>query len=347
MFTRFGDLPPELRLDIWELALRPRTYRGLHYLSVAECSEADIAAARECSEYREQLFRLGLPASPTSYHLNKILGVGQCSYTPHDSRLYKVWNHPGQEWFEGNRSMCAWDAGLETACLESRYVFLKALSRQNRYLQAKLRLIQIQHGNETAFFRVHSARDMIVLNFDDKNSFTNESDNWVRLLRRSPMYRLPGVVGNIALEYDPAWRLVPFSKLKEALTEPTALGVAVRVFSAWVRGESFGHCLWLVDRAMYSSDLLHSNEWPNRKVFSDQENYYIETNWEEHEFWSRTSAERCCAWAFVSRLKCWDLLRCLETKSPSRAMQSGHCCFRVLARVHAPGPGMLKKRLTS
>ncbi|KAF4978579.1 hypothetical protein FZEAL_5071 [Fusarium zealandicum] len=96
-FYLFGQLPPELRDEIWRFALRPRQ-RGVQVFHVKEITPSDL-----------NRFRVQAPAcKPPNHDLN--------SEADSDSPC----------WIRNNPSTYLIDRGLWTACRESRWVIQQA-----------------------------------------------------------------------------------------------------------------------------------------------------------------------------------------------------------------------------
>lgn len=99
-FHKFPDLPPELRIQIWKAACRPRstTECGLHYVHV-DTVEGDW-------EYDESEYEELEHIEPRIAHL---------------SAFKRLSDDP----IRGTTSAYLWDAGLWTACKESRLAITK------------------------------------------------------------------------------------------------------------------------------------------------------------------------------------------------------------------------------
>ena len=103
MFHHFRRLPVELRLLIWEFAVRPRG-RGVHYFSIVDMRKHSDNPLRQLAvpdpaDEDEVTYAVSAPMVPSS--------PGGCSWTTRNCSVY------------------LWDAGLWTACRESRSVLEK------------------------------------------------------------------------------------------------------------------------------------------------------------------------------------------------------------------------------
>ncbi|RGP74033.1 hypothetical protein FSPOR_1728 [Fusarium sporotrichioides] len=113
-FHGFPKLPPELRFKIWKAACLPRTYydHGIHYVSVDVVEEdwrtGDVVALDKNLEGYDEEFDMMSHAA--DYITLKALNVSK-------NRLV------GAQTTTNHRKESAylWDAGLWTACRESRY----------------------------------------------------------------------------------------------------------------------------------------------------------------------------------------------------------------------------------
>ncbi|CAH0005032.1 unnamed protein product [Clonostachys byssicola] len=121
-FRFFPDLPYELREQIWQQAIRPsaKNYSGIQHFSILHSN-----MKFESTAFKPKL----IPSSrgvPTS-----------C-----DEGITFAAEIPGTEGAEANRSAYMWDAGLWTACWESRQIILrhweiKKWSEKRRNFQAE------------------------------------------------------------------------------------------------------------------------------------------------------------------------------------------------------------------
>ena len=113
-FHRFGELPFELRSTIWHMAMRPAGIRGVHRFSIipglrnrvnASLGHSALAVRHEDDQEAKNIdFQVSAPPNNNS--------------PPDDA-------HPAYSWGLGNHSTYLWDAGLWTACAESRRLMMK------------------------------------------------------------------------------------------------------------------------------------------------------------------------------------------------------------------------------
>lgn len=100
-FDLFASLPCELRLEIWKFAIRPAG-RGIHRFSIfnKQTDRDDPSRRLAITNTRDGQQVRHTATAP------RIPGARECS------------------WTEGNASAYLWDAGLWTACRESREVIV-------------------------------------------------------------------------------------------------------------------------------------------------------------------------------------------------------------------------------
>lgn len=212
-FHYFPRLPPELRLQIWELAIRPEGH-GIHYFS--------FSRTRNKSHERELIHELSSLTLVDHDFLenDKRPCLSQHSHVGPMIRLCKKSEPAGSEtaeysWFKRNRSYSFWDAGLWSACRESRYVVLRYLELNKEMVEDACLALAHHHG-EHIYLRVQSRNDLFCLKLDDLSNAT--SAEWKYLLSQFPIAwlrplkdpgnqsdRHPWQPQHIAFEYHPHW----------------------------------------------------------------------------------------------------------------------------------------------
>ncbi|KAK7426998.1 hypothetical protein QQZ08_006425 [Neonectria magnoliae] len=284
-FKRFPDLPYELRRKIWERATHPSGYDGgLHHFFITASDSAirntmanlvflDPGRQERVREYR-----------------HPIAAVPKFSDLQNKSPLVT-----------SNWSAYFWDAGLWTACLESRRVMKqhynyqqirrtqKAFLRYFRRVSAEIyhsAALLIEHwdvplmatvpqtGGEWQLV-VNTYRDVFCLTLESW-SRTIDWDKIVFDLYFTPDFPLHGCVRYIAMEFDDTWNINHPEDFIELLREDSPRGFLARGIHActFEQADCF---IWLIDR----------QTWPRKRtldeptIFYDCKKVYIETDFKD------------------------------------------------------------------
>lgn len=183
-FRQFRDLPAELRLMIWNMAIRPVDVPSAHVFTVFNSE----------NEQEQQ----------TLASQSLIPGSSKCGLA---APRYSSASHAS--WSDKNPSAYMVDAGLWTACYESRYEMERAYKQslfragQNLYDSPCTAIIPASSG-EDLHITVRPTTDLFIL-----QPFRAETIDWVNLGKNIPFFRrlieANFEAEHIALEYDPSW----------------------------------------------------------------------------------------------------------------------------------------------
>lgn len=268
-FHYFPKLPPELRITIWEMAIRPRDIRGVHYFSLfkstgdRESPLLDLAVAnRQLSEYEKK-------------YETFLLNIEHRAAAP---RVAAYRNHaypPEYSWFKDNRSLYAWDAGLFNACWESSWIISKSIKPGLVFHEW---VIKVRHNRETVYLRDHR-QDLFCFEFEREDVEASMSIRWGVLLPQLSFGRFALSPSNIAFEFHPNWvtSLPEKGEPFDLHREPSPRGLVARVFDAFCRREIPSHIsVWLIDRSIRVSNktspwVVKVSPW----VFSDLQHTYV------------------------------------------------------------------------
>lgn len=270
IFHHFTSLPYELRLNIWEFAVRPtHNDGGLHQFAVLDHKDM-----------RGPTQDLTILTHQSPFKLNAyIIAVKRLSGA----------------YASGNRSASLWDAGLWTSCKELREVITK-YSKQKDSSDTPSAMMAVKNG-QSLDVMAHPSRDLFC--FTPKRP--SSEILWSTLFHYPPFSSLNGgstSIQNIAMEFDPSWNIDPPEDIHELLDEFTTRGCVARAVNA--RAKEYAEFkIWLIDRgATRSPD--KDREFPPH-VFYDCEREYAET--ERNEILHDTEEEyRKTAWWFIEGL---------------------------------------------
>ncbi|PHH92642.1 hypothetical protein CDD83_6412 [Cordyceps sp. RAO-2017] len=259
-FELFPRLPCELRLHVWKLAVRPPG-RGLHRFSILNGDEEDEPG-------NASLRRLAIGDGGTRKKPRKRRHMATAPPVPET---------PGHHsWTHGNRSACLWDAGLWTACRESRDVMMWHF-RVQHWDAERRRLLRAggfwtpaaladEFEDVTAMavarcrdddddgdqgrlhFLVQPHRDLFWLEPRDWRRSVDWSSFFLDLPFSSPL-RGYGHLSHIAVEHDPSWNADLPKDLAELLQEATPRGFVARAMAECATNK-LSSFIWLVDRRL-------------------------------------------------------------------------------------------------
>lgn len=322
-FHPFPRLPLELRLDIWELAIRPTDGKhGLHHFIITR-PEDD---------------------SPESFQLSH----------PHFWQPQHVATVPA----ENNKSVYLWDAGLWTACVESRDVIMKHFKVHQwdarRYhggtgsdiapfcVHHELsRGGDVSYPAETTAWRGQESWQLMVRPMVDMFCFKSKDWEFARgWMELSDFFadipftsHLSGhiPVRNIAFEFDPSWNIDFPRYISDLVEESSARGFIADTMFALPRDQPLDPRylkVWLID---------HDARWCSERgrdsspAFYDCEQTFVQVRPGQVEFpgYEKTAAHFIDllsdigddAFAGASRDPSWI---------PSEGWTKGH--IRMLAR---------------
>lgn len=250
-FDLFPNLPCELRLEIWKFAIRPAG-RGVHRFSIHS-----ISKDRSIHKDRGQ--------SPATTDPN------QQQETRHTAAAPRVLDR--YSWTEGNDSAYLWDAGLWTACRESRDVMTWHF-RVAHWHGVRRRLLRSQ-GQWTPAALADEFEDMTALTTardggrewhlmlrPHKDLFWLEPRDWKCTVEWQTLFldvpfasfrRGFGHLSHVAVEHDASWNVDLPKDLGALLQEPTPRGFIARAMAECATNKLYCF-VWLVDRSLVRRD---------------------------------------------------------------------------------------------
>ncbi|KAH7017180.1 hypothetical protein EDB80DRAFT_772641 [Ilyonectria destructans] len=278
-FSCFSELPAEIRLAIWEFAVRP-TGRGggLHQFSILHVQETMDGILRGLTM---------LPTPPAT------------DVPPYMAAVSRLRNTHGSYNKASNQSAYLWDAGLWTACTESRQVITKHFNCQqwhaakkpfprrfgNESSSAPMEIKSHDHDAIPATMTVKQNNEhwqLMVRPYQDLFCLT--PINWGMCIDWETIFdSLPfsassngyGRVTNIAVEFDASWNFNWPETMDDLLNERTPRGLVARAVQGYI-GQNVDMNIWLIDRCARRSPTTQETT-TRRKIFHDCEQEYIET----------------------------------------------------------------------
>ncbi|WQF85487.1 Putative 2EXR domain-containing protein [Colletotrichum destructivum] len=204
-FHNFPLLPGELRDEIWDKAVRRQGYRGVHYFSVFD-------ATSYCTRPVPEEFTNEYLLAKVSEKQLHVFGAPMSSGNP-----------SSPSWTIGNQSTYAIDAGLWTACRESRAAMYRrytpekwanwytepftsflehmALRPGNRELPAAFKIVE---GDNSQCFTILPFYDLFLVQFSSFGPYFKSLGKEMPFSSRK--FGLEGIP-HIAVEFDPSWTL--------------------------------------------------------------------------------------------------------------------------------------------
>ncbi|KAF5527600.1 hypothetical protein CGCA056_v000527 [Colletotrichum aenigma] len=171
-FHSFSKLPAELRLCIWEFAVRPAgpDHPGAHFFSV----QRDVKTGKRFTTFP--------------------------SFTQKSKPLWK----------ENNPSAYFYDFGMWTACKESRMIVTKQMTRRYKGLRwgTNRAVAHIRHGQENITFGILPGPGLICMQLPDTEALYPYEDDPLSYLDIQRLGWYGGSVA-IAFEYDESWAFDP------------------------------------------------------------------------------------------------------------------------------------------
>jgi hypothetical protein len=246
-FHLFPGLPIELRLIIWSMAICPGETAKIHYYSLFnDENERRSSLPSMMANSLEPTRSTSLPEESTSF-----------------------------AWTDENRFLYYWNAGLRTACVESRQA-LSDYFRDVPKLQAPRPndIFRVRGKGEHVYIEV-ARRDIVCFRFLEEDLITCTKSTWLRLLYRLPFSRHPRSPDlNLALEFHDSWNdglQANNASIYGLLREPSLRGMAVRAFWEWTVNK-IPQCsrMWLIDR----SNRLPQNYEVGMPTGADGDNRY-------------------------------------------------------------------------
>jgi hypothetical protein len=260
-FHLFPQLPTELRCRIWKMAVCTEKTPKIHYYSLYN----------DDNGYRQsrlpELIDMYMKPGPKDWVFRPV--------TPHPLQC-----KPQQyDWADDNRFLSYWNAGLRTACWESRTILMRYYGprprRQNpfafvnkrpykRRKKKKKKKKSSSTTNPGKIVTIREKKEIIHLDFSKRDivCFRFPPDEmarcvflkWEELLTRLPFYHLPQNSDiNLAFEFDHSWNEglgITKAGVLRNLAEASARGLVLRAFWAWKVGAIPRWTrLYLIDRA--------------------------------------------------------------------------------------------------
>ncbi len=264
-FPSFPKLPGELRWMIWKMSVDKDATPRLYYYSLFHHDDEGRPQSR--LQYMMGRYK----ANPERWMRH--LRLGQSG--EHRCYPFPMRSRPRQcGWTEANRFSYYWDAGLLSACRESRAARLgyqhrleclegdmeTAIRPRDRNTETAVqrspdRVVAHHDQGDKVYLDIHSKHDIICLRFspDDLGACITELQ-WPVLLCRLPFFRLPYATDiNLAFEFDDSWDAnLPRRRdavMRAMMWDASHRGVVMRAHWAWMKGEIPRWTrLWLIDR---------------------------------------------------------------------------------------------------
>ncbi|KAF5021141.1 hypothetical protein F66182_6841 [Fusarium sp. NRRL 66182] len=340
-FHCFPLLPPELRLAIWEAALRPFYERGgaIHHFYMSEYQPGfdwDVRSRRVAS-----LDLLDYSHIPHKYRDS----VSYSTSIPSSSQA--IGHVPLRQ--EGARSVYFWDYGMWAACRESRQVIYSRFQPQkwekiakglddkshNFYdifsiLEAAWGKIPSHQNLSNVIMPAKQGRGMPVATQPMKDLYIIHIEGWgkepeedegfhVDLVFRdasfSPSSKAYPFVANIGIEYNESW--LEYMQLTRPWRSSDWLAVSQVGFITALLDScatmEISTKVWLIDRQARTCPTCKAWKWAEapRRVFYDNEQEYVEEHMEASDLVDRGSGHYHHAWAvfYLLSLKPWDSTR--------------------------------------
>ncbi|PFH56369.1 hypothetical protein XA68_16609 [Ophiocordyceps unilateralis] len=282
-FDFFPLLPCELRLHVWELAIRPPG-AGVHRISIVD----------DDSQAATQGTLRAVPGDDDDFRGKKSRRRHIAAVAPAAAEL------ESEEWIRDNSSASLWDAGLWTACRESRQVMMWHF-RLPFWHDARHKLLQTggywspaavaeEFQDMTAmtvarngrYFVVQPHRDLFWIEPQDWKSTVN----WRTLFADLPFsssLRGYGHLSHLAVEFDPSWNVDMPKDLPALLQESTPRGFVARAMAECATNRLYSF-IWLIDRhliraANANRPEVEASDQP--VTFYDCHHVYVETERED------------------------------------------------------------------
>lgn len=272
-FTLFPRLPPELRLQVWQLALRPfSTHKGgLNHISVIGKDGEDEADAKPIilADGRDGSARYILEGARL-----------QCNRAQNGVSSNPIY-----------RSACLWDSGLLTACKESRDVIMRRYKKyqQNTQLSPweddepscctyfqRPSIMYVPDRDEHWYILFQQHKDLVCFTFQGWEILSNYPvRRYACGFTDSCRLMCPYLEFPWALEFDASWALNWPEGHHAILNEASPRGVLARVQDSQL-GDLDACSIWLIDRYAAPVEISGSQESPCR-TFYDMDQEYVES----------------------------------------------------------------------
>ncbi len=171
-FPLFSKLPLEIREMIWKLAIYDLPQPRVHHYSLFNTNDNGVRH----SSLREKILPLPIdedqiPRKCTSCGAPP--RVRPCVLYPHSE---------GYGWAQSNRFRHLWDAGLRTACSDSRRVLLQHEKRRPEFRTPHL--VVARPGEDTIQIGVDSVQEILCLEFSPEDLAACKTLPWGVLISR-------------------------------------------------------------------------------------------------------------------------------------------------------------------
>ncbi|KAK2593336.1 hypothetical protein QQS21_008979 [Conoideocrella luteorostrata] len=281
-FHFFSRLPAELRVLVWELALRPCTpyMGGLNYVSVQWKDDEDDADTKPSTVTGKN----DVDTKPLTFPHNWRDG----SKLDQRKRAQYLCNR-AQDGVASNpdyRSACLWDSGLLTACKESRDVIMRRYRKYEQSTQIcpwnpnkhifnlyqKPTIEPVSDRDEDWFILFQHNKDLTCLTFWNWEALGNSLEHrfgWTW------QYDCAFISTDLMLacEFDTSW-ILDWPRKEKVFFEASTRGLLARVLRD--RADKPGECsIWLIDRKAAPQKISGSRETP-RRTFYDMDQHYVE-----------------------------------------------------------------------
>lgn len=189
-FHPFPRLPPELRMQIWRMAIHTDDTPRIHYYSYFNDDDNGRRAGSLAQMIRDY------PPSPRQVY-------SPDSTSPGVLKPIVLRSRPSEySWTKANSFLYLWNAGLKIACRESRITLMEHFDKQlipsRQYLCA--------HQEPDVYLRICPQRDIICFRLSPAGLEASIDMRWDVLLTRLPFFDLPRSREiNLALEFDDSW----------------------------------------------------------------------------------------------------------------------------------------------
>jgi len=264
-FRHFPELPLELRITIWKMAIQSQNIQGVHYFSLFKSTGDRKSPLLDLAVCEPQFTDYEKDHEPAllniEYRASAPRVATQSSYLPQYS------------WFEGNQSLYLWDAGLFTACQESRQIITKFLKTKSTLQKG---VFPGRYNGETVYLR-SDQWDLFCFEFEHEDIEESMSIRWGILLSQLSLSFSVLSLSDIAFPFHPSWldSLPEEGEPFDLHKEPSPRGLVARVFDAWCRRELPEYInIWLLDRSMQVRDEITALRY-GPGSFSDLQHTYV------------------------------------------------------------------------
>ncbi|RCI07392.1 hypothetical protein L249_1375 [Ophiocordyceps polyrhachis-furcata BCC 54312] len=266
-FELFPRLPCELRLQVWKLAIRPPG-AGVHRLSIILDSSSSSSSSSSLLKKKKKKNNNSNNNHKKKEKTKIIRREEHHHHHHHHQHVAAV--PPGDAadastWTRGNSSASLWDAGLWTACVESRQVMMRhfrlrhwqdagrSLLEAGGYWSPAAVAEEFQEmttmavaRNDDTYHVVQPHRDLFWLEPQDWKTTVDWRTLFVDLPFTSALQGY-GHLSHIGVEFDPSWNVDLPKELAPLLQECTPRGFVARALAECATNRLYSF-IWLIDR---------------------------------------------------------------------------------------------------